>query len=157
MEKFRILLVDDHAVVRLGLRVLLEAIEWLEISGEAETAAEAISAVEADRPDAVLMDIRLPDESGIIACKTITSRWPRTHVIMLTSYSDDTLVRQAHQAGACCYILKQVGNQALIDALDRLRTPLTALPAGIERRWRQRSGNPRRSQKPVPQNRSMRP
>ena len=77
MDKFRILLVDDHAVVRLGLMTLLEDIPWLEIAGEAESAAEAITAVAATQPDVVLMDIRLPDESGIVACQTITSRWPQ--------------------------------------------------------------------------------
>ena len=121
MEKIKLLLVDDHAVVRLGLMTLLEDIPWVEIAGEAGTAAEAITAVAAHQPDVVLMDIRLPDDSGIVACGTITSRWPQTRVIMLTSYSDDTLVMQAYQAGACCYILKQVGNQALIDALARMK------------------------------------
>ena len=121
MEKIKLLLVDDHAVVRLGLMTLLEDIPWVEIAGEAGTAAEAITAVADHQPDVVLMDIRLPDDSGIVACGTITSRWPQTRVIMLTSYSDDTLVMQAYQAGACCYILKQVGNQALIDALARMK------------------------------------
>ena len=121
MEKIKLLLVDDHAVVRLGLMTLLEDIPWVDIAGEAGTAAEAITAVATLQPDVVLMDIRLPDDSGIVACGTITSRWPHTRVIMLTSYSDDTLVMQAYQAGACCYILKQVGNQALIDALARMK------------------------------------
>jgi DNA-binding NarL/FixJ family response regulator len=121
MEKLKLLLVDDHAVVRLGLMTLLEDIPWVEIAGEAGTAAEAITAVAAHQPDVVLMDIRLPDDSGIVACGTITSAWPQIRVIMLTSYSDDALVMQAYQAGACCYILKQVGNQALIDALERMK------------------------------------
>jgi DNA-binding NarL/FixJ family response regulator len=121
MEKLKLLLVDDHAVVRLGLMTLLEDIPWVDIVGEAGTAAEAITAVASHQPDVVLMDIRLPDDSGIVACGTITSRWPQTHVIMLTSYSDDNLVIQAYQAGACCYILKQVGNQALVTALERMK------------------------------------
>jgi DNA-binding NarL/FixJ family response regulator len=121
MDKIKVLLVDDHAVVRLGLMVLLEDIPWIEVVGEAGTAAEAITAANTHQPDVILMDIRLPDESGIIACRTITSHWPQIRVIMLTSYSNDALVMQASQAGACCYILKQVGNQALIDALEQMR------------------------------------
>jgi DNA-binding NarL/FixJ family response regulator len=121
MDKIKVLLVDDHAVVRLGLMVLVEDIPWIEVVGEAGTAAEAVTATTTCQPNVILMDIRLPDESGIIACRTITSRWPQTRVIMLTSYSDDALVMQAYQAGACCYILKQVGNQALIDALEKMR------------------------------------
>jgi DNA-binding NarL/FixJ family response regulator len=121
MEKIKVLLVDDHAVVRLGLMVLLEDIPWIEVVGEAGTAAKAVTAANTLQPDVILMDIRLPDESGIIACRTITSRWPQIRIIMLTSYSNDTLVTQASQAGACCYILKQVGNQALIDALEQMR------------------------------------
>lgn len=121
MDKLKILLVDDHAVVRLGLITLLEDVDWLEIVGEAGSAAEAITAVSLNPPDVILMDIRLPDESGIIACRTITSHWPDVRVIMLTSYTDDTLILRAQQAGACCYILKQVGNQALIEALEKIR------------------------------------
>lgn len=121
MEKIRLLLVDDHAVVRLGLLTLLEDLSWLEIAGEAGTAAEAITAVSELQPDVVLMDIRLPDQSGIVACATITSRWPQTRVIMLTSYADDGLIRQAQQAGASCYIPKVVGNKPLIEALERMK------------------------------------
>ena len=120
MEKLRVFLVDDHAVVRLGLMTLLEDISWVEIAGEAGTAEEAITAVAELQPDVVLMDIRLPDQSGIIACATITSRWPQTRVIMLTSYADDNLIRQAQIAGACFYIPKVVGNQPLIEALERM-------------------------------------
>jgi len=121
MEKIKVLLVDDHAVVRLGLMTLLEDLPWVEIAGEAGTAADAITAVAAHQPDVVLMDIRLPDDSGVVACGTITNRWPQTRVIMLTSYADNALVIRAYQAGACCYILKQVGNQALITALERMK------------------------------------
>jgi len=133
MDIIKVLLVDDHAVVRLGLMTLLQDIPWIEIVGEAGSAAEAITAVPTHQPDVILMDIRLPDDSGIIACRTITTHWPQTRVIMLTSYADDTLVLRAYQAGACCYILKQVGNQALIDALERMREGGLALdPAATQ-------------------------
>lgn len=121
MQTLRIILVDDHAVVRLGLITLLEDVSWVEVVAEAGTAQEAVTAVATHQPDVVLMDIRLPDNSGIEACHEITTQWPHTHVIMLTSYGDDILILQALQAGACYYVLKQVGNEALIQALEKVR------------------------------------
>jgi DNA-binding NarL/FixJ family response regulator len=121
MDLLRLLLVDDHEVVRLGLISLLEVIPWVEVVDEVGTAAEAIAAVESHRPDLVIMDIRLPGRSGIEACREITTRWPDTRVIMLTSYADDDLILSALEANASGYVLKQVGNQALIDALESVR------------------------------------
>lgn len=149
MESVNVLLVDDHAVVRLGLLTLLEDISWVEIAGEVGTAADAITAVAELQPDVVLMDIRLPDQSGIAACATITGRWPQTRVIMLTSYADDKTIRQAQQAGACCFIPKVVGNQALIEALERMKAgELNLDPAATQesltqyhQELRARSGN----------------
>lgn len=117
----RVILVDDHEVVRLGLKTLLEAQPWVRVVAEAGSAEEAVRAVARNQPDVVIMDIRMPGESGVSACKKITSRWPETKVIMLTSFADDELIFQALQAGASGYILKQVGNQSLIDALDAVR------------------------------------
>jgi two-component system, NarL family, response regulator DevR len=121
MEIVRIVLVDDHEVVRLGLMTLLEDVPWIEVVGEAGTVEEAITAVSSHHPDVVLMDVRLPDNSGIDACRQISLHWPNTHVIMLTSYADENLILQALHAGACCYVLKQVGNDALISTLDKVR------------------------------------
>jgi DNA-binding NarL/FixJ family response regulator len=121
MNTIRVLLVDDHELVRLGLRTLLEDVDWVRVVGEAGSAAEAIREVAAHRPDVVVMDIRLPDESGVSACRTILRKWPATRVIMLTSHGDDEVLFEALQAGASGYVLKQVGNQKLIDGLDALR------------------------------------
>jgi two-component system response regulator DevR len=138
MKRIKVFLVDDHAVVRLGLMTLLEDIPWVDIAGEAGTAAEAVRVVGELRPDVVLMDIRLPDESGIVACATITRRWPETKVIMLTSYADNNLIKQAQLAGACSYIPKVVGNQPLIEELERLREEELALdPTATEERLTQ--------------------
>lgn len=120
-EKVRVLLVDDHEVVRLGLLTLLEDIRWVEVVAEAGTAEEAIAAVAESAPDAVVMDIRMPGESGIDACREITERWPDVQVIMLTSYAEDELIFKAIQAGASGYVLKQVGNQPLLEALAAVR------------------------------------
>lgn len=120
-DEVRVLLVDDHEVVRLGMLTLLEDIHWVEVVAEAGTAAEAVAAVAETRPDVVVMDIRMPGESGIDACREITRRWPDTEVIMLTSYVEDELIFQAIQAGASGYVLKQVGNRPLLDALEAVR------------------------------------
>jgi len=121
LPKLRVLIVDDHEVVRMGLMTLLEDVEWVAVIGEAGTAEAAVTAVSQHRPDVVLMDIRLPDDTGIAACRQITSQWPDTRVIMLTSYADDHLISQALAAEACGYVLKQVGNQAILEVLTAVR------------------------------------
>lgn len=117
----RVLVVDDHEVVRLGLVTLLEDLPWIRVVAQADSAEEALLAVSRYSPDVIVMDIRLPGDSGIDACQQITSRWPDIKVVMLTSYGDDALIFRAIQAGASGYILKQVGTHALIDAIDALR------------------------------------
>jgi two-component system, NarL family, response regulator DevR len=117
MAKTHILLVDDHEVVRLGLMTLLNDQPNLKVVGEASTAAEAVKAVEKLSPDVVLMDIRLPGEGGIEAARQITKKYPRTKVIMLTSFADDELIMHAISAGAVGYVLKQVGNEELLRAI----------------------------------------
>lgn len=118
MTKTRILLVDDHAIVRLGLMTLLNDQPDMEVVAEASTAAEAVRAVETYQPDVVLMDIRLPGEGGIEATRQITARFPNSKVVMLTSFADDDLVLRAINAGAVGYVLKQVGNEELLRAIQ---------------------------------------
>lgn len=117
MKKIRILLVDDHDIVRLGLMALLKNQPDMEVAGEAGTASEGIKLVEKLIPDVVLMDIRLPGGGGIDACEQITSRFPSCVVVMLTSFADDELVVRAIRAGAMGYVLKQVGNAELLRAI----------------------------------------
>jgi DNA-binding NarL/FixJ family response regulator len=117
MKKTRILLVDDHAIVRLGLMTLLNDQPDMQVVGEASTAAEAVHAVEKLNPDVVLMDVRLPGEGGIDATRQVTSRFPGSKVVMLTSFADDDLVLRAINAGAAGYVLKQVGNEELLRAI----------------------------------------
>lgn len=117
----RILLVDDHQVVRMGLRLLLGDQPDLQVIGEAETAADAIRAVEQLRPDIVLMDVRIPGVGGIEATREIMRRFSETRVIMLTSFADDALVLRAITAGAMGYILKQVGTEELLRAIAAVR------------------------------------
>ena len=117
MTKTRILLVDDHAIVRLGLMTLLNDQTDMEVVAEASTAGEAVHAVEKFHPDVVLMDIRLPGEGGIEATRQVTARFPESKVVMVTSFADDDLVVRAIGAGAVGYVLKQVGNDELLRAI----------------------------------------
>jgi len=116
--KQRILLVDDHEVVRLGLKSLLERHPRFEVIAEASTAREAIERVEAYSPDVVVMDIRLPGGSGIEACEEISERFPDSKVIMLTSYAEDEMLFSAIRAGAAGYVLKQIGGEDLVRAIE---------------------------------------
>ena len=113
----RLMLVDDHEIVRMGMRTLIEDQPDIVVLCEAATAAEAIA--EADRclPDLILMDVRLPDASGVEACREIRARHPDLRIIMLTSYPDDNAVMASIMAGASGYVLKQTRGRALIEAI----------------------------------------
>jgi DNA-binding NarL/FixJ family response regulator len=116
--KQRILLVDDHEVVRLGLKSLLDRHSDFEVVAEAGTAREAIDRVATHNPDVVVMDIRLPGGSGIEACEEISEKYPNTKVIMLTSYAEDEMLFSAIRAGASGYVLKQIGGEDLVRAIE---------------------------------------
>jgi two-component system response regulator DevR len=119
-KSIRILLVDDHDVVRAGLRSVFDNAQDLEVVGEAGTAAEAIRRAGLDVPDIVLLDVRLPDGSGIDVCREIKNRWPGTGVLILTSYADQDALIEAHDAGASGYILKRVDSKGLVDAVRQV-------------------------------------
>ena len=114
----RLLVVDDHEVVRKGLVSLLERRERFQVVAEAATVEEAIDGARRHQPDIVVMDVRLPDGSGIEACREIRSELPGTRVIMLTSYPDEEAVLSAIIAGASGYLLKQIRSRDLIAALE---------------------------------------
>lgn len=118
MSKQRIILVDDHEVVRLGLKSLLDRHPQFEVIGEAANAKEALEQVARLLPDVVLMDIRLPGISGIEACEEITKNYPDIRVIMLTSYAEDDMLFSAIRAGASGYVLKQIGAEDLMKAIE---------------------------------------
>lgn len=118
MAHTRILLVDDHEVVRLGLKSLLDARAEIEVVDDVGTADEALRKAHAHRPDVVLMDIRLPGRSGIEATERIVKELPDTKVIMLTSYAEDEMLFGAIRAGAVGYVLKQVGTEDLIRTIE---------------------------------------
>jgi DNA-binding NarL/FixJ family response regulator len=120
ITRLRIILVDDHEIVRLGLRTLLARYAQFEIVAEASDAPEAMEMVALHRPDVVVMDIRLPGKNGVEATQEITELFPEVKVIMLTSYADEDVLFDAIAAGASGYVLKQIGSDDLVKALERV-------------------------------------
>ena len=117
-KTLRLLIVDDHEVVRQGLVALLDRREGFQVVAEAGNVAEAIEQARKYEPDIVVMDVRLPDGSGIEACREIRAELPATRVVMLTSYPDEEAVLSAIVAGAAGYLLKQVRARDLVAALE---------------------------------------
>jgi two-component system, NarL family, response regulator DevR len=118
VAEIRVMLVDDHEIVRQGLKSLLERREHLSVVAEAGTVAEAVAGAARTQPDVVVMDVRLPDGTGIEACREIRAERPQTHVLMLTSYSDNEAVYGAIIAGASGYLLKQTRGRELVSAIE---------------------------------------
>jgi DNA-binding NarL/FixJ family response regulator len=116
--KIRLMVVDDHEVVRLGLSALFRQTSGIDVVAEAGSVADAVKGAAQQRPDVVLMDLRLPDGTGIDACRDILSAQPGTRVLFLTSHSDEEAVVSTILAGAAGYLLKEVGSQALVDAIE---------------------------------------
>ena len=117
-RRYSLLVVDDHEVVRQGLVALLDRRPDFQVVGEAGTAAEAVAEARRFQPDLVIMDVRLPDGSGIEACREIRAELPETRVVILTSYPDEDAVLSAIVAGASGYLLKQVRARDLVAALQ---------------------------------------
>ncbi len=133
-DPIRVLIVDDHEVVREGLRALLRRRSNLAVVGEADSVASAIEEAKRTEPDVVIMDVRLPDGSGVEACREIRAKRPETKVIMLTSYADDDAVFASIMAGATGYLLKQTRTQALTDAIERAMRGESLLDPAVTQR-----------------------
>ncbi len=118
--KLKILIVDDHDIVRKGLAMLVSRQEDLSVVAEAGTVAEAVEKARDSVPDVVVMDIRLPDGSGIEACREIRDENANIKVLMLTSYSDEEAVMGSIMAGASGYLLKEIRSQEIVDAIRRV-------------------------------------
>jgi DNA-binding NarL/FixJ family response regulator len=113
----RILIADDHEVVRIGLSALLNRQDGFRVVGQAGSGKEAVRLARSLHPDVVVLDIRMPDGSGTDACRQITAEAPGTPVVMLTSYADEDALFAAIAAGASGYVLKRIGSQELLDAI----------------------------------------
>lgn len=130
----RILIADDHEVVRIGLASLLDRQPGFSVVAEAGSGEEAIRAARSLRPDVIVMDIRMPGGSGIDACRTITAEMPTIPVIMLTSYADSEALFEAIDAGASGYVLKRVGSSELVDAVRTVAAGGSLLDPAVTRR-----------------------
>jgi len=113
----RVLIADDHAIVRTGLRTLLQAEPSMELVGEASGGYEAIECVEKARPDVLVLDLSMPDLDGIAVTKKVKPLFPNVHILILTIHADDALLREAIKAGASGYILKRAAESELISAI----------------------------------------
>jgi len=130
----RIFLLDDHEVVRRGLRELLEGEPDFEIVGEAGTAAEAYGRIPATRPDVAVLDVQLPDGNGVEVCRDIRSSHPEINCLMLTSFADDEALFNAILAGASGYVLKQVKGNDLVDGIRRVASGESLLDPALTSR-----------------------
>jgi two-component system, NarL family, response regulator DevR len=143
-ERITVFLLDDHEIVRRGIRDLLEAEGDIEVVGEASTADQAVGRVHALDPDVALLDVRLEEGNGIEACRDIRSLHPRTACLILTSFADDEALFQAILAGAAGYLLKQIRTNDLVDAVRRVAAGQNLLDPAVTARVleRLRTGNP---------------
>lgn len=133
-KAIRLLLVDDHEMVRIGLRTLLGKVKTIQVVGEAGTAADALTEAVRLKPDVVLMDLRLPDGSGIDACREIRAACAATKVLFLTSYSEEDVVLASVVAGASGYLLKEIGGEALIRAIESVAAGQSILDPAVTQR-----------------------
>jgi DNA-binding NarL/FixJ family response regulator len=133
-EDLRVMIVDDHEVVREGLRALLDRRDGMTVVAEAGTVAQAVERAVREKPTVIIMDVRLPDGSGVEACREIRAVLPDTRMIMLTSYADDEAIIASIMAGASAYLLKQTRGQALVDAIQAVARGESLLDPQVTRR-----------------------
>ncbi|MGI8434382.1 MAG: response regulator [Nocardioidaceae bacterium] len=134
VEPVRIYLLDDHEIVRRGLRDLFEAEDDFEVVGESGSALEAERRIPALRPDVAVLDARLPDGSGIDVCRAVRSVDPTIRALILTSYDDDEALFAAIMAGAAGYVLKQIGSNDLVDTVRRVAAGQSLLDPAVTQR-----------------------
>ncbi len=144
----KVMLVDDHEVVRQGLRSMLDAQEDLEVVAEAGTAGEAVLRARSYKPDVVVLDVRLPDRSGVLACRDIRAEHPDMAVLMLTSFSDDQALFDSIMAGAAGYVLKQIRGSELVDGVRRVGSGESLLDPAVTARVLERVRNPKGDEDP---------
>jgi len=132
-RKLRVLLVDDHALVRRGFRRMLEDEPTFEVVGEASDGLEAVEAAERLAPDVIVMDCALPQINGIEASRRVLAKRPETAILMLSMHSEDTLIRQALEAGAKGYVLKNAMDLDLVSAIKKVAEGQTVLDPQISR------------------------
>jgi len=130
----RVFLLDDHEIVRRGVKELLETEGDLEVVGEGGTAAEALARIPPTRPDVAVLDVRLPDGDGVQVCREIRSAHPEIQCLMLTSFADDEALFQAIMAGASGYVLKQIKGADVVEAVRSIAAGRTLLDPSVTAR-----------------------
>lgn len=138
MAKTRIMIVDDHEVVRMGMRLLFETEDDFVVVGEAANGAEALAKVAVLDPQLILMDVRMEKMGGIEACREIKSRYPQVHILMLTSYTDDDAVVASVMAGASGYLLKHLSRAELLRSVRLVAAGQTLIDPGASQQAMQR-------------------
>jgi two-component system, NarL family, response regulator DevR len=133
-DELKVMLVDDHEIVRQGLRALLEAEGDIKVVAEADNGPSAVSLASAHQPDVVVMDVRMPGGSGVEACRAIRDERPDAQIIMLTSFSDDEALFNSIMAGAAGFVLKQIKGRDLIDAIRTVADGKSLLDPGVTQR-----------------------
>jgi DNA-binding NarL/FixJ family response regulator len=133
-ERLKVMLVDDHEIVRQGLRALLEAEGDIEIVAEAASGGSAVSLASVHHPDVVVMDVRMPEGSGVEACRAIRDERPDAQIIMLTSFSDDEALFSSIMAGAAGFVLKQIRGSDLVDAIRTVASGKSLLDPDVTKR-----------------------
>lgn len=147
-QKISVFLVDDHLVVREGVRVVLEQSGDIEIVGEAATAKEAMQRIAATRPRVAVIDVQLPDRPGTELCADIRASHPETACLMLTSFADDEALFESISAGAAGFVLKQVRGDGLVEAVERVASGESLIDASVTARLLERIRNPQSSTDP---------
>ncbi len=133
-EPLRVMLVDDHEIVRQGLHALLDAEDDIEVVTQADSGQSAVSLASAHKPDVVVMDVRMPGGSGVEACRAIRDAQPETQIIMLTSFSDDEALFNSIMAGAAGFVLKQIRGRDLVDAIRKVGSGKSLLDPDVTTR-----------------------
>ncbi len=141
----RVFIVDDHELVRRGIIALLNAEPDFEVVGEAGTAAQARARIRATRPDVAVLDVRLPDGSGIDVCRDVRSEHPETQCLILTGYDDDEAIYAAVLAGAAGYVIKDVQGGRLVDSVRKVAAGVVLLDPALGRRVVERIDETHRS------------
>ena len=149
VKPIAVFLLDDHEIVRRGLRELLEAEPDIEVVGEASTAQAALARVPALRPDVAVLDVRLPDGDGVSVCRALRSRTPETACLMLTSFGDDEALLSAVLAGAAGYVLKQIRGTDLVGAVRTVASGESMISPGTAGRMVSRAGEQARAADPL--------
>lgn len=140
-NEIRILVVDDHPVVRFGMTAFLNAQRNMKVIGEAATGEVAVKLFRKHQPDVVLMDLRLPGMSGVDAIRAIRSEYPQSRFVVMTTYEGDEDIYQALEAGAQAYLIKCMPSEALVDAINKVNTGLRVIPPAVAKSLAMRTPN----------------